>query len=321
MTYANSSETEVAFVEESAWGVTPASPAFQRLRLTGESLTHTKENVVSEEITPTADVADEVGVGSSGTGGVNFELTFGDQDTGVMLAHALRADWALGTGADQLEDLVAGTAKKSMTLQKKFALDAGSDFNRYPGMRVNTLSLTVDENGLVTGTTEFIGKGEEDGTTELAGATYVASNTGRPMSSVGVANIAVGGIGGQLYFSSLSLNIANNCEAQNALGTDVAVGVRYGQREVTGNLTAYLNAASRPLYERFKDGTKGSLSFEFSADGESYVVTMPAATFNEGTKNAAGNSEDVVIELSFRANLDASLGSSIMVQRTATEDV
>lgn len=319
MSYANSSETVVGIVEESAWGTTPATPVFQLVRITGETLTHAKETIRSEEITPSADVADEIGVGASATGALNFELSFGDADTGVILAHALRSSWITGdVDDDDLEDLIAGIEQKSLTIEKKFELGATDDYNRYPGGRVNTLNLTVDQKGLVTGSVEFIGKGEVTATTIVSGATYASPNTGRVMAAPNVANIAVGGVSGTLYYSSLTFNLTNNLAAQNALGFEDAIGIRYGQREVTGNLTAYLDATSRALYEKFKAGTKGSFSFSFAdPDGDEYIFTMPSVAFTEGTKQATGNNEDVLIELAFTAFLDGDLGSSVMIQRTA----
>lgn len=316
---ANSSETEVAFVEEVTWGVTPATPAFQRMRITGETLTHSKETIRSEEINPNADVVDEIDVGASGTGDLNFELNFGDEDTGVIMAHALRSDWVGGTGGDDLEDLVAGTAKKSMTIEKRFELGATDDFSRFEGMRTNTLNFSVDANGLVTCTAGFIGKQEVTDTAIITGATYNAANTGRPMSAPLVANIAIAGVSGTIYYSALSLSINNNCAAQNALSNNGAIGVRYGQREITGTLSAYLDTNARQVYELFKAGTKGQLSFDLADDqGDTYTFTMPQVAFTEGSKQATGNNEDVIIEASFTAFYDATLGSALRIQRTAS---
>lgn len=318
MNQADSSETELSFVEEATWGVTPANPAWQRMRVTGEGLMLDKQTTQSAEITPNADVADEMDTGNSAAGPVNFELTFGDDDTGVILAHALRGSWDAGEPADDLEDLIAGTEKKSLTIEKRFELGATDAFSRFPGLVVNSLNLNLNVGEPIKVTAEFLGKGESTGTAELAGATYTAPNAARPMAAPDMAALSVGGVVGSVYYTTLSLTVNNNAAVRPALGQVDAIGVRYGQRVIEGTMNAYFGSDSVALYDLFVSGADADISFTMTdTDGDSYIVTMPRCRFITGKRTANGNNEDVMAEMTFRAMTDAVEGYAIKVQRTA----
>jgi hypothetical protein len=315
---ANTSEAEVSVVEEATWGTIPANPPWQRVRVTGEGLVYDIENVTSEEITPEADVTDEVQVGAQASGPLNFELTFGDADTGLLLAHALRASWVAGVAADDMEELKAGTEKKSLSIEKKFVVTGGDDYSRYSGMVANTLNLTVEEKRIVTGSIEFLGKGEATGTAALAGATYAAANIGKPIAAPDVAAITVGGVSGTVYYKSLGFTLNNNCAVRSAVGSKDAIGVRYGRREIEGTIIAYFDADTRPLYDRFVAGTESTLSFDLVDEaGDTYHVIFPRIKYRTGRKVAGANNEDVVAEMSFRALRDPVTGCAIQINRTA----
>lgn len=85
----DANRASLRYIEEIAWGTTPATPAMTALRFTGESLTHAKATVISDEILATRQVSDMLKVGANATGEVKAELNFGDFQT--FLAAALFA--------------------------------------------------------------------------------------------------------------------------------------------------------------------------------------------------------------------------------------
>lgn len=102
MSIADSSETRLAYINEAAWNTTPATPAFQNIRMTDEDFAKEKATGVSNEIRPDAEVADLVRLGVSASGGFGFELSHGDFDT--LFEHTLRGTFAAAvTGATQLD--------------------------------------------------------------------------------------------------------------------------------------------------------------------------------------------------------------------------
>lgn len=76
MPTSDANTASLAFAQESTYGVLPGSPQFRNLRLTGESLNHTKETVQSAELRRDRQIPDMAKVGSSAAGGFNFELSF-----------------------------------------------------------------------------------------------------------------------------------------------------------------------------------------------------------------------------------------------------
>lgn len=102
MSIADSSETRLAYINEATWNTTPATPAFQNIRMTDEDFAKEKATGVSNEIRPDAEVADLVRLGVSASGGFGFELSHGDFDT--LFEHTLRSTFAAAaTGAMQLD--------------------------------------------------------------------------------------------------------------------------------------------------------------------------------------------------------------------------
>lgn len=76
MSFGDSNRVKLAFVEESSFGVTPTSATFKEVRLTSESLSHTKQTVVSEELRSDRMRSDVIEVGASAEGEIQFELSF-----------------------------------------------------------------------------------------------------------------------------------------------------------------------------------------------------------------------------------------------------
>jgi hypothetical protein len=76
----DSNRTQLTYIKESSFGVTPGSPSMQELRITGESLNKNISNVVSAEIRPDRQVADLIQASKEAAGDINFELSYGSFD-------------------------------------------------------------------------------------------------------------------------------------------------------------------------------------------------------------------------------------------------
>lgn len=76
---ADTSRFLLSYVEESAWGTTPTA-ALTDLRVTGESMNLTEGSVTSEEIRSDRQITDLIRTSFEATGGLNFELSYGEFD-------------------------------------------------------------------------------------------------------------------------------------------------------------------------------------------------------------------------------------------------
>lgn len=104
MARADSSRTAMRWAKEITEGSTPVGP-MTNMRLVSESLTHTKETVVSAEIRDDAQIPDVVEVGTSAEGDINFEMQFKEYDQ--FLEALLRSTFVTAsyTGAGSVGDI------------------------------------------------------------------------------------------------------------------------------------------------------------------------------------------------------------------------
>lgn len=294
---ANSSETRLAFVEESAWGTTPAGPSFQNLRFTGETLNVDHENVTSDEIRADRNVSDLILVGSGASGGLDFEMTYGTLDN--LLEGLLQEAWS----NDVLKN---GVTAKAFTLEKTYELGATDEFLRYTGMLPDTMSLNIEAGAIITGNMGFVGKGGTVASAAISGATYADGNSNGVMSATNdFASLSLQGLSPTPKIRTLSLNVANNLRAQRAVGNLDAVGVGSGRFVVTGSLEAYFE--SKALYQKYLDAASGQLQFTLgSVTNEKYTINLPKIKFTTGQVQTPGNDQDIMATMEFQALFDSS---------------
>ncbi|UTC27972.1 putative major tail structural protein [Stenotrophomonas phage A1432] len=108
---ANGSRHSMRYVAETAYGQTPATPAFKPIRHTGTTLGLSKESLQSEEIRADRHIADFRHGASQVGGDINFELSFGSFDD--LLEGVLLGTWtsSFTTGAQSLSATVGTFAR------------------------------------------------------------------------------------------------------------------------------------------------------------------------------------------------------------------
>ena len=104
MPFADANRAQIRYIEESTFGVTPASGNSREVRLTSSSLTANKETVVSDELRADRMVSDIVEVSASSGGEINFEWSSGPQDE--FLAAFLLSQWERPMTMDFWEGIV-----------------------------------------------------------------------------------------------------------------------------------------------------------------------------------------------------------------------
>lgn len=129
----------LSYLAESVWNTTPAAQ-FQRVRLTGESLSGAKNRTRPPELLTTEEVAQAITAQESAGGSINFGLSYGTYDD--LLAAALGADWQAaqainGSSGDiTLTNISSTSATLSSTTANKFA-------NLSVGQWIRTLGWTA----------------------------------------------------------------------------------------------------------------------------------------------------------------------------------
>lgn len=146
MTQAQGARHSISYVAESTFGTTPASPTMLQLRNTGTTLMTQKESFQSEEIRNDRQIVDLRHGTRTAEGDINFELSYGAFDD--WLEAALFGTWATNV-------LKVGVTPKSFTVERAF--DDVSQYFPFTGVMVNTMSLSISPNAMVTGTFGVIG--------------------------------------------------------------------------------------------------------------------------------------------------------------------
>lgn len=305
MTIADSSQTRLAFIKEAVYGTTPTTPVFTKMRYTGDSLKHTRQNISSQEIRPDRNQSDLIQVAGGAEGSVNFEMSYASFDD--FLAAAL-----CGTWVDDV--LVNGVTRHSFTLEKTFEQGVTDTFIRFTGMMVSTMALNASVQEIVGGSFGFMGKGGSVSAAALAGSTYNDSPTNDVMNAgMNFANLSINGAGSP-KLTGVSLETNNNLRLQPVIGSIDSAGVGMGQFTLNGTVTMYFE--NKDAYELFLAGTASDLKFTIGgAVDKQYIFTIPKLKFNDGDVPTPGNNQDVILTLPFTALFDPAINGTIEVER------
>mgnify|MGYP005767423809 CR=1 FL=1 len=287
------------FAPETRFGVLPDDPQVYRFRHTSCGLVAGKGTLQSAELRDDSQISD-FRLGNRQAGGdVGFEFSYGAFD--MFLASAVRGAWAGNV-------LKAGLTRPTFTIQRLFR-DIGQ-YETFTGCEVNSLSLKVATNAMVTGTLNFVGKdaGFSDAPLSLS---PLDAGTDAPFD----------GFSGQLFeggevcatVTSVELTINNALEPIYVIGDRATAGITAGRINVTGTVSAYF--ADLRLLRKFLDEEESHLRFVVG-DGvsHSYEVTIPRLKYSGGD-NPVNDESAIQISLPFQALLDNATGSNIMIAR------
>jgi hypothetical protein len=306
MAFASGSGVRVAAVAETTFGVTPATPSFDTLRVTSGGLRTQKATGTSNERQPDRNVRDEYELGQDVVGSYDFELSYGSFD--AILAAVLGSDWATNV-------LKNGLTPKYFTFEETYELGATDTFRRFDGCRVNTFSLNIGARAAITGSMSIMGRAETLAEAILTGATY-ADPLDTPVStaSANVASLTVSGVDPAPKVRSLSMEINNGVRTRPVVGSKFSEEFGEGRFNLTGNLEAYFQ--NKALYERVLSHGNGAVSFVVgNAANEKYRITIPNMKFGDGNITAGGNDDDVMAVIPYRGLLDATEDCTLKIER------
>jgi len=296
---ASGSRHEIRFVQEVTQGVTPATPAMKRLRNTGTTLNLTKEAIQSAEIRADRQISDSRHGNRRIGGDINFELSYGAFDD--FIAAALFGDWAGNV-------LKAGTTLKTFSIERAFTdID---QFLVYRGAGVNTMSLSIVPNRMVTGTFGIVGHDMAVDDATLGAPTDVATNS--PFDSFtgtllegGVANAAI---------TAFTLNIENGIDPEYVIMKSAADELTYGRSNVSGRISAKFK--NLDMLNKFINEVESSISLTLDgANGGDLTILLPRIKYNGGDAPVNGEGS-VILDMPFQALLDPVTGTNIQITRT-----
>lgn len=204
---------------------------------------------------------------------------------------------------DQIKN---GTTQIGQTLERGFLGQTTPTYIAQPGMVASQYQITL-EKGIAKGVVTYMGMtGASQGTTALdASPDAATSMTAFPVMAAG-ANIGrVGEAGSELaspnFVRSLTLTINNNVTPIETVTTMGAAGMTGHSCAVSGSMGTYFGDNS--LLTKFFNGTATSINVRLTKSNMAFIVTLPQVTYNgDGSPNASGINQDVMLPLSFKAS-------------------
>jgi len=214
---------------------------------------------------------------------------------------------------------VADITKQSMSMLTSF-----TDVTKkliHDGLRVSTFSLTVEAGSLLSATFGFMGSETATTTTnsakDLSGTGFTVLDT--TPTEVMNATDNVGTVlhnGAALSTSVMSIELSgdNALREQKAVGNKFAAGIGYGRFSMEGALTAYFQDFT--LYDAFINHTTASIEFPITdADNYHMIFRIPSVKFTSDPIAPGGIDEDIMEEIEFTAQRDATLNTMMMIDR------
>ena len=306
MTISDSSQFQLSHIAESTAGTTPSTPTLLKDRITGGGMQVIQDFVTSNEIRPDRQITDRVRVGRRTEGTYNFELSYGSFDD--WLEGLFQNTWSTNV-------LENGTTKKYFTFEELYEAGATDQYKRLTGVQIDTMSLSIAANQIVTGSFGVMGFGEPSlAQAAIASSSYTNPNSNPVLSaSNDFASFSMTSVTSP-KIQSIDLNITNNLRNQPVVGDIDPVGMGSGRFDVTGSITMYFE--NNEAYDLFLANTYTDLSFTIGGASElKYDVSIPNIKFTSASIEAAGNDTDVPLTLEFGAVMDASQEHTIELTR------
>lgn len=300
----DANRVRLSYVEESAWGTTPATPTLKALRYTNESLAANAEFSSSNEIRDDRQVSDVIRTNFGAGGDLGFELSYGAFDD--LLAALLFSSWTTNV-------LENGVNAQSFTVEKHF-VDV-DEYIAYRGMMVAGGSLSIEPGSIITGGFSFLGKNALPDTDSVALSAPTAAPSNDVVNAIDHISAITEG-GGAFAGDVLGLNfdVQNNLRARPAVGVLGASSIGVGRVQVTGQFQTYFNSVAE--YQKFINASASSLGFNVvDAAGNAYQFLFPRIRYTGGDPNATGVDADVVLPLEFTAFRDPVTGITMRITR------
>lgn len=213
------------------------------------------------------------------------------------------------------------TTVKSFTIQKRFNDATIPEYNNFTGMHVNGLSLNFESGAILGGSFDFIGLTGVLTSTQIAGATDVPAATSDVMNAVtDLQNIEFDDTDtAACTITSMTVDVANNLRAQNAIGSLASCGIGVGRFEVTGAISLFFQDSTE--YDKYTGNTAFKLSMRAEdVSGQAYVFTFPRIKYESMTLASGGTDTDIVLEGSWRGLRDSVSDSMMQIDRLSLTD-
>ena len=293
-------EVNYGIVDPTAGGSAPAG--FSELRNTEDSISLVRDNFVSDERRGDRGIH-EIRLGNKQPAGdIGFELSWGAFDD--FLEVALGGTWG------------GNILKKGNTLGSFSVVKSFSDISQYQlftGGLINTLSIDINSNAMVTGSFGMLFKDMSSSSGDYVTDTPAIVGTAHPFD--GFSGTITEGGGGIAVVSSFSMSLDNGFDRNFVLMASTNPQVTSGKSNVTGSVTLYFEDTTE--YTKFVNETESSLTITLSdLDSNTLAINLPRIKYTSA-ETPVNSDGAVIITMNFQALDDSSAASNIVITRSA----
>jgi len=297
----SSDRVKYFLVEEATPGVTPASAAFEALRITGESLKSNYEYDQSKELRADRTEPEQIIIAANTSGNLNIELLT-DAHHRMLAAVCGQNAWT-GTTTKTLKNGVVG---KTYSILKQFS-DLTDVNHLFKGVVINSFNVNIQKKAIVTGAFGVMGRNMVNGAigTILSGTpTYAAASASDPLNgSSHITALKMNNVAMTTGIDSASFSIVNNYRSEERLGNLNPTGHTQGRIVVTGSMDLYFKTDEE--YNYYASGTPFSWEAAFrDNDGDDISFLFDRCKFEDMEVVAGGTSQDIIAKGKWRATYD-----------------
>jgi hypothetical protein len=203
--------------------------------------------------------------------------------------------------------LKQGVTKKFYTVEEGF--DDIDQHQYVTGAMVNTFSLSVATNAIVTGSFGLLAKTASAYSATPLDESPDAAPTTDPFDSY-TGSLTEGGA--SAVVTSVNLSLSNGLESLFACFSEDAHRMGVGRANLTGSLSIFFENST--LANKFLAETESSLRFTLTdLAGNSCLFTIPRIKYTGATKNITEN--NVVFDFPFQALADSTTSTCIIIDR------
>lgn len=287
-------------VAEVTPGTTPATPTLIEIPIAGiPTLNVEKDNFRSNVIKAHRQSTTIRHGVRRASGEIPIELAYGDFDS--LFESLMHSTWSTNV-------LKVGTTQKFFTFERRFP-DI-SEYLPFTGCMINSMSLSAQPNGMITGSFGVLGFGGMTPASATVATTSTAATGNEPFDGF-TGTITEGGSSASV--TALELNFTNNGALPYKIGSPIAPHINSGMFAATGTITAFFE--SEALVNKFLAETESALVVEFEGiTGGDLEFTLPALKYTGS--NITEADEGLLVQMPFEAYYDTSASTTLTITRT-----
>lgn len=218
-------------------------------------------------------------------------------------------------GGSKLEN---GVTLKSYTIEREYT-DLTSKFAVFAGMVVDSWTLSISPEAIVTGAFGFVGKNETSPGATTSNGTKNEAASNDVLNAIANVRVVLEN-GTSVELTEFSFDIQNNARTRLVIGVLGAASIGTGSIGVTGTLQFFYEDATDALFSKYLNDTETSFAVIFDdqdGTGETnvYVIEFPRAKLSSGSRAAGGINTDIIGDMTFAAIRDATIGKTVRVFR------